>query len=322
MGGPGLLVVMMATKANKTTAGGRRILILAAVMAGLILLNLVTFVDAYPETKVADSGCCSDRTLAKDFSAFYVGAWRLFNDPSNVYTPGAVSDGGPAIVGPQPESYKYLPSFLFMVAPLLSVGYQQALTAFDVFQFLLLPLVALLVYRLVGEKGLAATVVVAVIALLQPSPLPHWSLSASYYWQWAEGQSKVLETFLVLLGLYLGKAGRPAASGGVLALSAFDPRFTLLALPLFATYNRARLRPAFLSLAAVSLATNAALLYPGVGSGFVTMLLSTGLTTPLYYYALIPLLTIVALTVVDAREVAAAFGRQRILTGERPGGMP
>jgi hypothetical protein len=44
------------------------------------------------------------------------------------------------------------------------------------------------------------------------------------------------------------------------------------------------------------------------------MLFTSGLTTPLYWYALIPLLTIVALTVVNIREVIAAFRTREILT--------
>ncbi|MDA4112924.1 MAG: glycosyltransferase 87 family protein [Thaumarchaeota archaeon] len=290
-----------------------RKVVLFAVMASLVLLNLVTFIEAYPEIQVNNSGCCSNRPLAKDFSAFYVGAWRLLHDASNVYTPGAVDDGGPVVL-PQPETYKYLPSFLVMVVPLLALGYQQALIAFDVFQFLLLPLIALLIYKLVGEKGAAVTIVVAIVVLLQPLPLFNWGLSASYYWQWAEGQSKVLETFLILLSLYLGKSDRPFVSGVVLALSAFDPRFALAALPLFVMYNRARLREALLASAAVFLFTNAALLFPGVGSGFVTMLLSVGLSTPIYYYALIPLLTILSITLVNLREVVSAFRGRKILT--------
>ena len=286
---------------------------LFVIMAALIFLNLLTFIAAYPETQAIDSGCCSNRPLAKDFSAFYVGAWRLLNDPSNVYTPGTVNDGGPVIL-PQPESYKYLPAFLVMALPLLSLGYQQALTAFDVFQFLLLPLIALLVYRLVGEKGLVVTALVGVIALLQPSPLPHWGLSVSYYWEWAEGQPKVLETFLILLSFYLGKTNRPFASGAVLALSVFDPRFTLVALPLFVAYNRHNLRRAAVVAVAVFLLTNASLLLPGVGSGFVSMLFTTGISTPLYYYSWIPLLTILAVSAANGREISLALRGHRILT--------
>ena len=212
------------------------------------------------------------------------------------------------------NQYKYLPSFLLMGLPFTALPYQQALTAFDVFQFLLLPLVALLVYELTKEKGVAVAVMVAIIALLLPSPSPHWSLSAAYYWQWGEGQSKVLDTFLLLLGLYLGKTKRPLLSGAALALGTFDPRFALLALPLFVMYNRQALRSAFGAGAATLIATNLTLLVPGLGGGFLTMLFTTGLTTPLYWYVLIPLLTIVALTVVNFRGVAAAFRTRKILT--------
>ena len=78
-------------------------------------------------------------------------------------------------------------------------------------------------------------------------------------------------------------------------------------------YNRPSLRKAFGAGAVTLLATNVALLVPGVGGGFLTMLFTSGLTTPLYWYALIPLLTIIALTVVNIREVMAAFRTRTIL---------
>jgi hypothetical protein len=293
------------------TSRSRRIFTAAVVC--LLALNLVVLVAAYPETTRLDSGCCSTQQLAKDFSAFYTAAWRLIHDPGQVYTPGYLNDGEYHTL-PQPESYKYLPSFLLMVLPFISLPYQQALAAFDILQFLLLPLVALLVYEIVKEKGAVATVIVAIIALLLPSPSPHWSLSAAYYWQWGEGQSKVLETFLLLLSFYLGKRKKPMLSGIVFALSAFDPRFALVALPLFFTYNRASPKRAFGAGTISLLVTNFMLLIPGVGSGFVTMLFSTGFATPLYYYALIPLLTVVSITIVNFRGVVEAFRGHNLLT--------
>jgi hypothetical protein len=284
-----------------------RTIFVAAVVC-LLALNLVVLVAAYPETTRIDSGCCSTQQLAKDFSAFYTAAWRLIHNPSEVYTSGYLIDGEYHIL-PQPESYKYLPSFLLMVLPFSVLPYQQALTAFDVFQFLLLPLVALLVYELTKEKGVLASVVVAIVALLLPSPSPHWSLSAAYYWQWGEGQTKVLETFLLLLSFYLGRTKKPVLSGVALALSAFDPRFALVALPLFVMYNRTKLKSAFGAGAVTLVATNVMLLIPGMGIGFIAMLTSTGLTTPPYYYVLIPLFTVVALTIVNVRDVVAAFKR-------------
>jgi len=273
-----------------------------AAMFCLIALNLFTFARALPEIFAVDSGCCSNQVLAKDFSAYYVGAWRLFHDTSNVYTPGAVSDGGPSIL-PRPESFKYLPSFLLIVSPFLLLSYKNAIVAFDGLQLLLLPLMAVMTYRLVRSKGVAVTLIVATVVLLQPSPAPHLGLSVSYYWQWAEGQAKVLEAFLLLLSFYLGDAGKPRLSGVAFGMAAFDPRFALISLPLFLVYNRQRLRVAAPSAVGFLLASNSAFLFPGVGSGFMTMLLNSGITTPPYYYSFIPLLTVVCLTILNAKEI-------------------
>ena len=122
---------------------------IALVVVLSLALSLVAFAIALPETTRADSGCCApgSSALAKDFSAYYVAAWRLFHDPANIYTKGSVPDGGPQVL-PQPQGYKYLPSFLVLAAPLLLLPYQTALLAFDFFQLLLLPLVALLLYRI------------------------------------------------------------------------------------------------------------------------------------------------------------------------------
>jgi hypothetical protein len=291
-------------------AARSRMVFIAAV-SFLLLLNLTVFLAAYPETMANDSGCCGNRPLAKDFSAFYTAAWRLVHDPGQVYTVGFLNDGEYHVL-PQPEAYKYLPSFLLFALPFIALPYQQALTAFDVMQLLLLPLVAYLLYELLKAKGVVAAVVVAAVALLLPSPGPQWGISAAYFWQWGEGQSKVLETFLLVFSFYLGKSGRPGLSGAVFALSAFDPRFTLLGTPLFVMYNRTQLKRSSTAGACVLLATNVFLLYPPLGSGFLTMLLDSGLSTPIYYYALIPLLTVVALTLANLDELSRALRRTPI----------
>ena len=281
-----------------------KILFLVAI-AALIILNFYTFLVAYPETSRLDSGIFGSGVLAKDFSAYYIGAWRLLHNPSQVYTNGFVNDGEYP-VHPQPAAYRYLPSFLVIVSPLLSLDYQQALVAFDVFQFALLPLMALLLYKLLNRKGLALTFAVAVIVLLAPLPLRNWGLSASYFWQWGEGQAKVFDTFLLLLAFYLGDSGRPLLSGIVFALAGFDPRFAVLSLPLFLFYNRKNLRVSTESMLVALVVSNLALLYPGTGSGFLSMALSSA-TERLYYYAFIPLLMIISLTVVNGREMLAAL---------------
>jgi hypothetical protein len=279
--------------------------LLAITIAWLILLNGITFVVAYPETLAIDGGCCSSQPLAKDFSAYYVGAWRLLNDPSQVYTKGAVNDGGP-LIPPAPESYKYMPSFLLLVWPLLLGGYQEAFLAFDLVQFLLLPLIAFLLYWLLKGESAVVVAFVMVLVLLQPSPLPHWGLSVSYYWQWAEGQAKVLETLLLVLSFYLARSGRPRVSGAVFALAAFDPRFAALGIPLFLLFNRRRLATSSLAACASLVLLNIPLLYPPVGAGFVGMILTTGVSTPLYYYSLIPLGALLSLYAANGKELVSA----------------
>jgi hypothetical protein len=279
------------------------------VVSVLIILNVFTFIVAYPQTLTTaplPGSWGSPSPLAKDFSAYYIGAWRLIHDPSQVYTFGFVNDGEFRIL-PHPEPYKYLPSFLLIVIPLLLVSYQQALTIFDVFQLLLLPLIAYMTYELVNKKGVAATLIVAVLVLLQPLPLPNWGFSVTYYWQWAEGQAKVLETFLLLLSFYLGSVGKPRLSGVALALSAFDPRFAIVALPLFVMYNKDRILASVTALVGALVVSNVMLLYPSLGAEFLEMSSGSGMTTPLYPYALIPLLTVISISVVNWKEIVAAF---------------
>lgn len=282
-----------------------------ALVAGvLIALNFAVLVAAYPSIPTVNSGCCDPgHLLAKDFSAYYIGAWRLLHDPAQVYTHGLLGDGEYWVL-PQPQSYKYLPSFLLFVAPLVALPYLSALTAFDILQFLLLPAMAFLVYELTKGKSTLATLAVSVAALLLPLPLPgpNWSLSLSYYWQWAEGQSKVLATFLLLFALYLGKRGHPKLSGLVFGVAAFDPRFALLAAPIFLVSSSKPKVSAAYAFGAFALA-NFPLLYPPLGEGFIQMVLSSGISTPLYYYAYIPVVTIVLLSMLNGREIASAARR-------------
>ena len=287
---------------------GRRAALLVAAMCGLILLNLATFLAAYPQVSNVEEPCCENGTVAKDFSAYYVGAYRLLNDPSQVYARGFIPDGE-IHVYPVQEQYKYLPSFLLLISPLLLLSYQQAIITFDVLQFLLLPLVGLLVYLLVRDRGFWATLLVAAVALLLPWPAPGWGLSVPYFWQWKEGQAKVFETFLLLLSFYSGRMGRPLLSGALLGLSFYDPRFAIVAIPLFVTCNRRRIRTASVSLAATLLVTNLPLFFFGMGAGFVAMVFCTGLSSVFYPYALIPLLTVVSITAIYYDDVVAAFGR-------------
>jgi phosphate starvation-inducible membrane PsiE len=57
------------------------------------------------------------------------------------------------------------------------------------------------------------------------------------------------------------------------------------------------------------------ILYPGMSSSFITMVFDSGITTPLYYYALIPLLALVTLIVVNFKELVATFDYKGIFAG-------
>lgn len=280
----------------------------------LIIMNLYTFIAAYPETYTPSPGIStSGSILAKDFSAYYMGAWRLWNNPAHIYSFGALNDGEPIIL-PHPEGYKYLPSFLLIVSPLLSLNYQDALTAFDLIQFMLLPLTAYFLYKLLDKKPLAVTFIVMAIALLLPFPTAKGLFSLSYYWQWGEGQAKVFVIFLLLLSFYLGNKGRPVLSGVSMALGFFDPRFGLLAIPLFIMYNRKNLKVAGASAIGALAMSNLMLLFPGMAPNFLKMVFASAATTPLYYYSLIPFCTLLALIFVNFKELIATFDYKGIFT--------
>jgi hypothetical protein len=82
----------------------------------------------------------------------------------------------------------------------------------------------------------------------------------------------------------------------------------LLALPLFVMYNRKNLKAATVSVIGSLAASNAMLLYPGMAANFMAMVLASAVTTPLYYYSLIPFFTLIALMMVNFKELVAAFG--------------
>jgi hypothetical protein len=98
----------------------------------------------------------------------------------------------------------------------------------------------------------------------------------------------------------------------VYATAWFDPRIALLALPLFILYNKAKLRSSLVYGAGALIIINVPLLYPPMGINFVQMAPTFGLAD-VYYYSLIPILTLVSLMVVDRSELwaLAKAGLQR-----------
>lgn len=279
---------------------------LFVLIFALLVMNMFTFLPAFSQVSNIDSGCCSNHPLAKDFSAFYIGAWRLFHDPGQIYTHALLTDGEPAIY-PQPEQFKYLPSFLILVAPFLLLQYSQALAIFDIIQFLLLPLIGIMVYSLTREKGWGITIIAETLVLLLPAAAPGWGFSVGYFWQWKEGQSKVLETLLLTASFYLGTRGRPVWSGVLLGLAFFDPRFAIVSIPLFFAYNPIKAASAFKSLGATLVLSNIPIFYPDVGLAFLRMVFTTGLSTALYPYAIIPLAEVVFLSFANFYDILTQF---------------
>jgi hypothetical protein len=227
----------------------------------------------------------------------------MVHNPSQIFTTQPLNDGEPAIYPPI-TPYKYLPSFLVEISPLLSFSYYQAFWIFDAIMFILLPIMALLLYKLLENKHPAVVLIVLVAVLLLPYPMPGRGLSVSYFMSWAEGQAKILVAFLLLLSFYLGYKGKPGMSGAAFALGAFDPRFAVLALPLFVFYNKGNLRRASAIMVIGLVALNAVVFYPGTAQGLIGMIFGTGTTTPLYTPAWIPAIMLACLFAVNAKQLA------------------
>jgi len=82
----------------------------------------------------------------------------------------------------------------------------------------------------------------------------------------------------------------------------------LLTIPLFVAFNRKNIKLASASAVGSMLLSNGMLLFSGIGSGFLSMAFSNAVATPLFYYSLIPLVTLSALIAVNFKEEGRAFG--------------
>jgi hypothetical protein len=268
------------------------------VVVIIVVLNLYTFSLAYPTMNKPLNLWGTD--VPRDFSVYYVAAWRMLRDPSQIFNTQTLNNGEPAIYPPI-TPYKYLPSFLVLISPLLTLSYYQAFLVFDAFQFILLPIMAFLLYTLLEKQHPIVALLVLVAVLVLPYPMAGNGLSVSYFMSWAEGQAKIFLAFLLLLSFYFGCKGKAALSGVAFALGAFDPRFAVLALPLFLFYNVGKLKKAVVPMAIVFVAFNAALFYPGTATGFVRMVFGSGTTTPFYTPAWIPIVMLACLMAVNAK---------------------
>ncbi len=283
----------------------KQLFVVAAVI--VIFLNFYTLAVAYPT--MSGPLNLGGEDLPRDFSVYYLASWRMFHNPSQIFNTAPLNDGEPVIYPPI-TPYKYLPSFLVLIAPLLSLNYYQAFWVFDAIQFILIPIMTFLLYRILEEKHPIVAVAVLVAVLLLPYPLAGRGLSVSYFMSWAEGQAKILLSFFLLLSFYFGYKGKAALSGVAFALGAFDPRFAVFALPLFLFYNKGKLKCAVVVTFVVLIAFNVALFYPGTVQGFVDMVFGSGTTTPLYTPAWIPLVMIICLFAVNASQMVNELKNQ------------
>ena len=274
-------------------------------------LNAFTFCLAFPETFKPESG-----TWARDFSAYYIGEWRLFHNPTTIYWGGA--QPGDYQILPSPQTFKYTPSFLILFAPFLALSYRNALTVFDIIQVALLPALAFFVYKIVKDKNLVFAAVAAVIVLIEPLPTPPLnqtalnllqyrffslnaqSFSPSYYIGYLLANAHVLQTCILVGALYFGFTKKPWISALLFAIGSFDPRGALLALPLLLWYNRKQIRPFIIGAASFLAITNLPFFfYHDIGLTFLRSETSGTIISQMYPYDWLPLYAVAALTIIE-----------------------
>jgi hypothetical protein len=269
------------------------------------------FCYAYPEISHVEFG-----TTARDFSAYYIGAWRLFNNPTMVYHDGGIV-GDYALEG-VPQPFKYVPSFLILMIPFLAFKYIDALVVFDFLQLALIPLLAFFVYKLVKNKNVVLGCLAAwtIIACLWPTPASNipWtepihlglfditqqSFSPAYYCGYVYINSHVLQTILLVAAIYFGYLKKPLVSALLFTFGLMDPRAALFAVPLLMWYNRDRLYRfllASLILGAVTLLPF--FFYYDVGLTFLQTVLKADIISQSYAYDWIPTYSVLALTIVE-----------------------
>jgi hypothetical protein len=280
-----------------------------------IVLNIIFFCVAYPETFKPES-----TTYARDFSAYYIGEWRLLHNPTQVYYGGALPSDYQIL--PNPQSFKYSPSFLILLAPFSTLNYQNALNAFDILQIALIPALAFFVYKLVKDKSLCLGAITAVLVMIDPLPslmtnsagvtLNLGSFVPSYLLGYALVNAHILQTVLLVGALYFGYTKKPWLSALMLAFGILDPRAALLAFPLLLWYNRQKLLQFIVGSAAFIAITNLPFFfYYGIGFSFLKAEVNGNIISQMYPYDWIPLYAVATLTIV---EIITAIQHKRKAT--------
>lgn len=261
--------------------------ILLTVILVALALNVAIFISAYPQTQKPLSS-----TFAADFSAYYIGEWRFFHNPTTIYLSGDYI-AGDVIIEPKPQTFMYTPSFLIFFSPFMSLEYQAALNVFDFIQMLSMFALAFFVYKLAKGKDLVLGIIAAIVVLLLPFP--------SYYWGYALGNAHVIQTTLIVAALYFAFARKPLASAFMLMLASFDPRVTLLAIPILLYYNRASLRKFIVAAVGfIALFNVPFFFYNDIAFTFLQKRLKGDIIVAMYAYDWLPLIAVATITVVEA----------------------
>ena len=290
---------------NKKTA-------IIAVIILAVILNFQIFCYAYPQTFTPQT-----ETLARDFSAYYMGEWRLFHNPTQIYYDGSLPGDYPILGQPQP--FKYTPNFLILFAPFLTLSYQNALNAFNIVQFLSIIALGFFVYKLVEHKNLFLAAAVAIIVVVDPILIApsicydsanflHYRIislhvqtfSPSYYCGYILANAHILQNTLLVAALYFGFTKKPWLSALLFALGSFDPRCAIFAVPLLLWYNRQEIWKFLAGTAAFLAATNLPFFfYHDIGATFLRTVVNGSVVSQMYLYDWIPLYAIASLTLLE-----------------------
>jgi hypothetical protein len=286
-----------------------------------VALNALTFGLAFPVAFQLPKSA----TFARDFSAYYIGEWRLLHNPTQIYNGAIIPKDYPIL--PRPQTFKYTPSFLIFFAPFLTLSYPNALAVFDTLQFALIPALAFFVYKLVKDKNLVLASVASVIILVDPLPsltilyspnsilkitvnnLGAASFSPGYFCGYMMGNAHVLQATLLVGALYFGYTKKPWLSALLFMVGSFDPRAAILALPLLIWYNRHSIvRFVAGSTAFLAAANLPFFFYYGIGYTFLNAEVNGNIAVQMYQYDWIPIYSIAALTII---EIATQVNNRR-----------
>lgn len=299
---------------------GKPILVYAILL--FIALEIIVFCFAYPLMFQPASP-----TLARDFSAYYTAAWRLIHNPDKVYSWAAESGDYP--ISPFAAGFKYVPSFLFLILPFMSLDYQSAMVAFNVVQLALIPLLAFFVYELVKSKNIIFVIAVSAIVLVQPLPSiiggGEFSFSVvllySYYMAWCHANAHILQTVLLVGAIYFSAYRKPFYSTLLFSFGLLDPRVALLAVPLLLWYslkNRYLRRFMLYSLILVFVENTPFFFYHNILQALIDANLNLDVINQIYAYEWIPIYSIAALSI---SEIIAIIRNRHAKQNEGNGDM-